>query len=53
MNTIMLLGNLGRDLEGSSTTSGTAVTTCTLAVSRKVKGSSSSEKQEDVDVYHN
>ncbi len=46
MNKILLIGNLGRDPDGSYTTNGTAVTTFTLAVSRKIKAAGGEAQEE-------
>ncbi|HEU5373931.1 MAG TPA: single-stranded DNA-binding protein [Ktedonobacteraceae bacterium] len=46
LNKIMLIGNVGRDPEAKVTTSGTAVTKFTLAVTRQFKTSSGETKEE-------
>jgi len=51
MNKIMLIGNLGRDPEMSYTTSGTAVTKFSLAVSRQSK-SPSGERQTETEWFN-
>ena len=46
MNKIMLIGNLGRDPDGKYTNDGTAITTFTLAVTRKYTTSGGEAKEE-------
>jgi single-strand DNA-binding protein len=51
MNTIILIGNLGKDPDMSYTTNGVAVTKFSLAVSRNEK-TSSGEWQKETDWYN-
>ena len=46
VNKVILIGNLGKDPEARSTASGTAVTSCSLAVSESWKDKQSGETKE-------
>lgn len=46
VNKVILIGNLGKDPEARSTASGTAVTSCSIAVSESWKDKDTGEKKE-------